>query len=315
LYICLCFLLAGVKPDELVHLSPEGSRDARDDQDELRKEDQSAENGHADKPFVIPKHAVSAVLTGTYSGGSAASAAQASMNAQEQKVWSEWDKKESKELTRSSEQNPLGLSFQKAEQDLVDPSKQCQSPPEQTTLPSTPLSHSQRRILEKFSSTLKNHGLEVLKLNRHTKWETRYLTVSKEVHWLNAGESNRLSGDRGQCPLGMLWLKRFNAGKRHSVELIKDQGRGGFWFSHLTKVSAASRTEVNYPTSGKLQEKFKDSVPVIVECQNRSLTFLCKTTDEAHFLCTGLRVVMDVLKREREFMFDVPMEQGDLHEM
>jgi len=164
-------------------------------------------------------------------------------------------------------------------------------------------SASQRRILEKFSSTLKQHGMEVLKLNRDKKWQTRYLVVSKEVLWLNADEVNGHSGDRGQCPLGILWMKRFNQGKDYSISTIDRQGRGGVLFDQLVKVSATSRSEDSgHALSKKQQEKFKESVAISVDYtmngSSKSVVLLCRTTDAAHFLCTGLRVVIDVLRRE-----------------
>lgn len=199
--------------------------------------------------------------------------------------------------------------------------------------PTTPLSLNQRRILEKFSSTLKKKGMEVLKLNRDKKWQARFLTVSKEVTWLNAEESSKRSGNRGQVPLGMLWLKRFSAGKEYSIDAIDNQGRGGQLFSQLKKVSASGRAAPEYPLSRKHLQKFKDSVLVNVECRSHEgrpkvLTFRCKTTEEAHFLCTGLRVVLDVLKRETEVttgrtplstrsrtIRPGPVGSGDLHEI
>lgn len=173
---------------------------------------------------------------------------------------------------------------------------------QEVTTPRTKFSVSQRRILEKFSSTLKLHGMEVLKLNRDKKWQTRYLVVSKEVLWLNATEVNVNSGDRGQCPLGMLWTKRFSSEKDYSITTIDRQGRGGVLFSQLVKVSATSRSDLGQALSKKQQEKFRESVAISIEYNmsgsQKSVILLCRTTDAAHFLCTGLRVVMDVLRRE-----------------
>jgi thymidylate synthase len=190
-------------------------------------------------------------------------------------------------------------SDKSASSDDVPPKESAMTPGSTGTF-----SVSQQRILEKFSSTLKRSAMEVLKLNRGDKrWQTRYLVVSKEVLWLNAAEVNGLSGDRGQCPLGILWTKRFNSSKEYSITSIDRQGRGGVHFDQLVKVSATGRSDLGHPLGKKQQEKFKESVAVCVDyTQNgspKSVVLLCKTTDEAHFLCTGLRVVMDVLKREK----------------
>jgi hypothetical protein len=166
---------------------------------------------------------------------------------------------------------------------------------------SSPITLSSRRILEKFSSTMKHHGMEVLKLNRDKKWQERFITVSKEVLWVKAGEVNSRSGDRAQCPIGILWMKRFIVGKEYGVSAIGRLGRGGVLCDQLVKVSASARSSLDQPLSKKHQDKFKDAVPVNLEYTAgggpKCVVLLCKTTDAAHFLCTGLRVIMDVLKK------------------
>lgn len=198
----------------------------------------------------------------------------------------------------STEETPSSLEDTESDESLDD------DPKEPVATPKSQFSASQRRILEKFSSTLKHQAMEVLKLNRDKKWQTRYLVVSKEVLWLNAAEVNRDSGDRGQCPLGILWAKRFNPSKDYSITAIDRQGRGGMHFDQLVKVSASGRSDSGHPLSKKQQEKFQESVAINIEYnQNgspKSVVLLCRTTDAAHFLCTGLRVVMDVLQREHD---------------
>ena len=272
------------------------------------------------------------------------SVAQSTLNDYEQKVWDEWNRQDAEldsrdsrspaantvsselmerrenahrklvqyaETALSANENKTGhessIEETPASREASDSNNISDAVPEDTvaTRESAKLSLSQRRILEKFSSTLKLNGMEVLKLNRDKKWQTRFLVVSREVLWLNAEEVNGHSGDRGQCPLGILWTKRFNAGKDYSITVIDRQGRGGMHFDQLTKVSASGRSNLGHALSKKQQEKFKDSVAISVDfIQNGSpkcVVLLCRTTDEAHFLCTGLRVVMDVLKRENSF--------------
>ena len=90
--------------------------------------------------------------------------------------------KSEKERASSTEEIPATTD------DTVAPAESSEAPADEPELSpqSSKFSVSQRRILEKFSSTLKQHGLEVLKLNRDKKWQTRHLVVSKEVLWLNA---------------------------------------------------------------------------------------------------------------------------------
>jgi hypothetical protein len=60
---------------------------------------------------------------------------------------------------------------------------------------------------------------------------------------------------------------------------------------------------LGHPLTKKQQGKFKESVAISVDYtqngEKKSVVLLCRTTDAAHFLCTGLRVVIDVLKREK----------------
>jgi hypothetical protein len=174
------------------------------------------------------------------------------------------------------------------------------SPPPLNVSP--PLTLSQSRILEKFSSTMKRHGMEVLKLNRDKKWQTRFLTVSKEVLWVKPGDVNGHYGDRAQCPLGILWMKRFNAAKDYSVSAVGRQGRGGVLCDQLVKVSATGCSNVGHSLNKKQQNTFKFAVAVNLTYSacgvSKSVFLLCKSTDAAHFLCTGLRVLMDALQRE-----------------
>lgn len=269
--------------------------------------------------------------------GTASNTLPSTLNEYEQKVWDEWNRQDDSTQEAKTVSTEAVERRENAHRELVQYAKSAKSasdgekgrdssmeespaPTEGTesddesskSLPEDPavtpnsakFSVSQRRILEKFSSTLKHQGMEVLKLNRDKKWQARYLVVSKEVLWLNAAEVNGHSGDRGQCPLGLLWTKRFNAAKEYSITAIDRQGRGGVLLDQLVKVSATARSDLGHALSKKQQEKFKESVAISVDyTQNGSkkvVVLLCRTTDAAHFLCTGLRVVIDVLKREKE---------------
>lgn len=70
--------------------------------------------------------------------------------------------------------------------------------------------------------------------------------------------------------------------------------------SHLVKVTATGRAESAVQLPKKHQDKFKDSVIVVLEYSLagsvRSMAVRCKTTADAHFLCTGLRVCMDICR-------------------
>jgi len=164
------------------------------------------------------------------------------------------------------------------------------------------LSLSQRRIFEKFCLSLRNNGMEVLKQNRDAKWQVRYITFSKEQTEIRCVKLSHNEKETGYCPTALLWVKRFNnRNKDYSMSLIDKHGRGGVLLSEIVRVTAKNN-DVVIPK--KYQLKYRKSVVVLVEYNLnnsvRSMSIRCKSTNEAHFLCTGLRVCMDVLKRERD---------------
>mmetsp|Transcript_30291 Transcript_30291/g.46445 ORF Transcript_30291/g.46445 Transcript_30291/m.46445 type:complete len:442 (-) Transcript_30291:116-1441(-) len=155
------------------------------------------------------------------------------------------------------------------------------------------LSFGERRILEEFTRRLKSYGLEVLKLSSDNKWQVRFLTVSKEIAEFKEGE-------RLECPQAILWLKKFSQ-KNHGASSIDRNGKGGLFTKQLLKVAVAGRRDPHYQLSKKLQAKFMESVALDISYykgdKKKSILFLCKNTDDAHFLCTSLRVAIDVLKK------------------
>ena len=129
----------------------------------------------------------------------------------------------------------------------------------------------QKHVLEKFRVRIKHTGVEVLKLNREKKWQTRYLTVSKEGTWLK----NSDKGDSCFCPLGFLWVKKFNRSKEHSVLTIDKQGKGGMLLANLVQI----RTQDDYErTSGltkKQLERYHDSLIIHIHGASSFVTFRC----------------------------------------
>lgn len=186
------------------------------------------------------------------------------------------------------------------------PSNRAKPPPQKTSPKA--LSLNQSRILEKFCSSMKSQGMEVLKQNRDNKWQVRHLTVSKEmteIKYVKLTNPGNKGGTSGSCPSAILWLKRFNPkSKEYSTALIDKHGKGGVHLSQLVKVTATGRSDPAEQLPKKLKEKYKESVTVIMEYNLggtiRSMALRCKTTEEAHFLCTGMRVCMDVLRRDEE---------------
>jgi hypothetical protein len=168
------------------------------------------------------------------------------------------------------------------------------------------LSFSQRSLMEKFSKQLTAVGVEVLKLNRRKQWQTRYFTVSKEQIALSAHEAISKTGELAHCPKALLWLKKFNPKNGgYGITNIDKDGHGGMLLVDLVEihVSDAKSDTLENPLPKKLMEKFKESVLVTLQYKMngllRSIEFRCKDNDEAQFLCTCMRVIRDLLRRER----------------
>jgi hypothetical protein len=167
------------------------------------------------------------------------------------------------------------------------------------------LSLRERRILEKFSSRLSSSGLEVLKQNRDRKWQARFVTVSKEVTWLNPEESSHHSGDRFPCPRGLLWLKKFT-GKSKDVSLtnIDKHGRGGLAFSQLVSATVSDAKSFGSTLTRRQQFMFGGTAVVCLEytCRGstKSVLLCCKSDEDSEFLVTGLTMICSLLKRREE---------------
>eukprot|EP00536_Pseudo-nitzschia_multiseries_P008164 jgi/Psemu1/305533/fgenesh1_kg.203_\ len=168
------------------------------------------------------------------------------------------------------------------------------------------LSFSQRSLMEKFSKQLTAVGVQVLKLNTRQQWQTRFFTVSTEQIALLAHEAISKTGDIAQCPKALLWLKKFipkNGG--YGIVNIDKNGHGGMLLVDLVDIQASDRRDdmVGNPIPKKLLDTFENSVLVTLKYKMkgilRSIEFRCRDNDEAQFLCTCMRVIRDLLRRER----------------
>ncbi len=146
---------------------------------------------------------------------------------------------------------------------------------------------------------IKNIPFEVLKLNRENKWQTKYLTVSKEGSWLNNDTGSKV--DSCFCPLALLWVKKLNSSNDHSVTTIDKQGRGGMIFTHLSKVKVGKGRAKGYPLSKKQSDKFRDSVIVTLFSdggKGSGVTFRC-TKGAAENISVGCSAIIDVLRGQK----------------
>jgi hypothetical protein len=82
----------------------------------------------------------------------------------------------------------------------------------------------------------------------------------------------------------------------------------------LRSVAASMKVDKAHPIPRKFATQFHDSVAVVATynlgTKTRSLMLRCKTTEVAHFVCTGLRVVIDVLKREAVYKMNAKLQKS-----
>jgi hypothetical protein len=168
------------------------------------------------------------------------------------------------------------------------------------------LSFSQRSLMEKFSKQLTAVGVQVLKLNTRKQWQTRYFTVSTEQIALSAHEAISKTGEIAQCPKALLWVKKFNPKNGgYNIINIDKNGHGGMLLVDLVDIQVSDRKDdmQGNPIPKKLQDAFENSVLVTLKYKMRgilrSIEFRCRDNDEAQFLCTCMRVIRDLLRRER----------------
>lgn len=149
----------------------------------------------------------------------------------------------------------------------------------------------QKHVLEKFCVRIKHTAVEVLKLNREKKWQTRYLTVSKEGTWLK----NSNKSDACFCPLGLLWVKKFNKSREHSILAIDKQGKGGMLLANLVEVTVVEDYGENSTLTKKQLERYHDSCIVNLRGASSFVTLRCEKND-ADAVLVGCNAITDVLR-------------------
>ena len=157
-------------------------------------------------------------------------------------------------------------------------------------------------VLQKFSSMLRNDKVEVLKLNRHGKWQVRYITVSKEVSWLkNKGAPS--TPNSSQCPQALLWYKAVNT-KNTGLAGLKNDGRGGFLFSQLHKVERDPNVNPPTPIPKKLKAKYTQyagiKIRYLCEEGERDLLFCFQDPSDAKAFCTTVDIIHQVVMRSAD---------------
>lgn len=76
-------------------------------------------------------------------------------------------------------------------------------------------------------------------------------------------ESNDES-EKGYCPKGLLWVKKFPSNKEQSASVIEKTGKGGMLFSQIISVEELAGRQIAM-SKKQHQGKFKDSVIVVLK--------------------------------------------------
>ena len=150
-------------------------------------------------------------------------------------------------------------------------------------------------LMERFQ----REGISVLKLNSHNQWQSRILTVTKEIYVFNKTDDDRFK-DMDSCPKGLLWLKKFSHSEQ-TVASIK-KGKGGIFFSTIDSVSV---TKGIHPLSKKQQKgTFKDSYTFVLfsndDGSKREIYFRVASKDDIILLSAGFQAIIDRAKADKK---------------
>jgi len=151
-----------------------------------------------------------------------------------------------------------------------------------------------------FPAVLKNDGIEVLKLGRRKKWQVRYLTVSREMMWVNSRDT---AGDIGQCPKALLWLKRFD-NRLHGISSLRSNGRGGLLFSNLLSMRTIDReSELPVSIPKRMVKKFPGIAGVTLDYtfdkgNRRSLLLCFKSKQDSNSFVSAMKFIKHALDEQ-----------------
>jgi hypothetical protein len=152
---------------------------------------------------------------------------------------------------------------------------------------SSVLSVAQTKALTEVSASLRNEGVKCLKLNRHKKWQVRYLKVSQDGNT--------------KCPKALLWLKNSSAPTTKLPDL-KTNGQGGFLFSKLSNIETMQNTSLldNLPRNLRKDFPSLQVVALDYDCDEgpRQVIISFKNSTEAEAFRSAVKVIKLWAQRE-----------------
>ncbi|GAX26462.1 hypothetical protein FisN_1Lh711 [Fistulifera solaris] len=163
---------------------------------------------------------------------------------------------------------------------------------------SSVLSVVQTKALTEVSASLRNEGVKCLKLNRHKKWQVRYLKVSQDGNT--------------KCPKALLWLKNPSAPTTKLPDL-KTNGQGGFLFSKLTNIETMQNTSLldNLPRNLRKDFPSLQVAALDYDCDEgpRQVIISFKNSTEAEAFRSAVKVIK--LWAQREGSSSLVVGQGN----
>lgn len=154
-------------------------------------------------------------------------------------------------------------------------------------------------MLTSVSATLRTEGVKALKLNRHMKWQVRFLVVSRDP--VVYGRDSFRNG-KSLCPKALLWLKSGRVNGYHSVSEAKPNGQGGLLFANLLRVEQVSDTDQFGNRPRRARKEFPEfyglSIEYSFEGGNRKVLFSFQSLEELDAFATAIRIIKDVNDRE-----------------
>ncbi|KAL3796049.1 hypothetical protein ACHAW5_007832 [Stephanodiscus triporus] len=155
-----------------------------------------------------------------------------------------------------------------------------------------PLLSSPENVSRVFDR-LRNEGIEVLKLNREKNWQPRFLTITAEI--VNFGGNDSF-------PAGLLWVKKFDQAKQHTMASVDKKGKGGIMFTRIDHISV---TKDNHALNRKQKKgMFKDSITLALHSirsgSQREILFRCMSKGDAFALSSGFQAILDRIRFEQQ---------------
>lgn len=157
---------------------------------------------------------------------------------------------------------------------------------------------------------LKGEGIEILMLNReNNQWQPHFLTITDEVM---AFKNSSNCGGIDSCPMGLLWVKKFDHEKKHHTLASigkNDGGKGGILFNSIDAIIMGNvDVSVQYDSNSSIRRQKKGEFSTdntttlaLYSSNNGSkseILFRCTSKEDALTLSSSFQTMLDCLRLE-----------------